>query len=574
MKTRSMENQPDYSFTARTDEEIDLRQVYSALRRRKSLIAKITAATVLLSGIYAFTKRPVWQGQFEIVLVSAQSPSSQATSLLQSNPGLANLIGASGGNEQLETEVEILESPSVLKPVFDFVKQQKQQRGIDTQDLRYANWLKENLTIELVKGTSVLELAYRDTDKDLVLPIIQKISDAYQDYSGRDRERGISQAIQYLDQQIKIYNQKSVRSLRAAQQYGIEQNLTALQGDGSDDAEIKNSLNIEAIRIAASNQIRNINEQLKLLNQLDDSPESLMYIGRNIPELASQGLPQILDEMDTRLALLRAKYTDQDDSIRRLIEKRRLLIDVFKRQTYGYLYAQRLGAQARLKAAERPKGVLIKYRELLRTATRDEATLTKLESERQILTLEQARKENPWELISNPTLLDTPVAPRKKYIVALGLLAGLVAGSGAALLVDRRTGLLYSEEELKSLMPCPLIKHLPAINGSEWTDAADLLAAGPLAQSPGNSAIALIPVGNIPNEKLQAFSAELRRALGGRELLVSTELRQTSRCATQLLLTSQGAVTRTQLSQLRQKLALQGMPLAGWVLLDPDLNLG
>ena len=138
--------------------------------------------------------------------------------------------------------------------------------------------------------------------------------------------------------------------------------------------------------------------------------------------------------MDTRLALLRSKYTEQDDSIRRLLEKRRLLIDVFKRQTYGYLYAQRSAAQARLKSAERPKGVLIKYRELLRTAARDEATLTKLESERQILALEQARKENPWELISNPTLLDTPVAPRKKRMVALGLLAGLVAGSGAALL--------------------------------------------------------------------------------------------------------------------------------------------
>ena len=298
-----------------------------------------------------------------------------------------------------------------------------------------------------------------------------------------------------------------------------------------------------------------------------------MYIGRNIPELGSQGLPQTLDEMDTRLALLRAKYTDQDDSIRRLLEKRRLLIEVFKRQTYGYLYAQRSAAQARLKAAERPKGVLVKYRELLRTAARDEATLTKLESERQILALEQARKEDPWELISNPTLLDTPVAPRKKRIVAIGLLAGLVAGSGAALLVDRRTGLVYSEDELKSLMPCPLIKHLPASNGNGWTDAADLLAAGPLAQSHGNSAIALIPIGNIPNEQLQAFGAELRRALGGRELMVSTDLRQTSRCATQLLLTSQGAATRTELSQLRQKLVLQGTPLAGWVLLDPDLNL-
>ena len=122
-----MENRPDFSSTTRTDDEIDLRQVYGALRRRKSLIAKITAVTVLLSGIHAFTRKPIWQGQFEIVLASAQSPSSQASSLLQSNPGLANLIGASGGNNQLETEVKILESPSVLKPVFDFVKQQKQR---------------------------------------------------------------------------------------------------------------------------------------------------------------------------------------------------------------------------------------------------------------------------------------------------------------------------------------------------------------------------------------------------------------------------------------------------------------
>ena len=316
-----------------------------------------------MTGLYTLIRKPVWEGQFEIVLASAQSSSSQIGSLLQSNPGLASLIGANDGNDQLETEVEILESPSVLKPVFDFVRQQKQQQGIDTQDWRYANWLKENLTIELVDGTSVLELAYRDTDKDLVLPVIQKISQAYQEYSGRDRKRGIKQAIQYLDQQIEIYGEKSIKSLRDAQEYGIEQNLTALQGEGTVDSDIKNSLNIEAIRITAANQIRNIDEQLKQLTQLKDNPEFLTYIGRTIPGLASQGLPQQLDEMDTRLALLRAKYTDQDDSIRRLIEKRRLIIEVFKKQTFGYLYAQRSAAQARLKSAERPKGVLIKYRE-------------------------------------------------------------------------------------------------------------------------------------------------------------------------------------------------------------------
>ena len=57
------------------------------------------------------------------------------------------------------------------------------------------------------------------------------------------------------------------------------------------------------------------------------------------------------------------------------------------------------------------------------------------------------------------------------------------------------------------------------------------------------------------------------------DLVFRTDLRQTSACATQLLLTAPGVATRTQLSQLSQKLALQGTPLAGWVLLDPELVL-
>ena len=437
---------------------------------------------------------------------------------------------------------------------------------------RFKNW-QSSLNIGLVKSTSVLELSYRDTDKKLVLPVIQKISTAYQAYSGRDRERGIEQGIEYLEKQIKLYNQKSLRSLRAAQEYGIEHDLTALKGDGTNDTEINSGLNIEAIRISAANKIRNVNEQLKAFDQLINKPEYLMYSARIIPELAAQKLPKELDEIDTRLALLRSKFTDQDESVQRLLARRRLLIEVLKRQTYGYLYAQRVDAQARLKAAERPKGVLIKYRELLRSAKRDEATLTKLEAERQILALEQARKEEPWELISTPTLLDIPVSPNKKRIVALGLLAGLIAGSGAALFIDLRKGLVYSEDELENLLPCRLIKHLPTINQGSWAIAADLLASGPLADTSVDSAIALIPVGKLDRYQLEAFSKELSRALNGRELIVSTDLRETSRCATQLLVTSPGVATRSQISQLCQALALQGSPLAGWVLIDPELNL-
>ena len=124
-----------------------------------------SALQLYFSRVYAFTRQPIWEGQFNIVL-SKQSAPSRSGELLQSNPNLAKLIGAGRVNNQLETEVEILESPSVLKPVFEFVKQKKRSQNINIEEWSYANWLKENLTIKLIKGTSVLELSYRDTDKE------------------------------------------------------------------------------------------------------------------------------------------------------------------------------------------------------------------------------------------------------------------------------------------------------------------------------------------------------------------------------------------------------------------------
>ena len=50
------------------DDEIDLRQVAAALGRQKKLIAAVAGAAVLLSGLYAITRKPVWEGQFQIVL--------------------------------------------------------------------------------------------------------------------------------------------------------------------------------------------------------------------------------------------------------------------------------------------------------------------------------------------------------------------------------------------------------------------------------------------------------------------------------------------------------------------------
>jgi uncharacterized protein involved in exopolysaccharide biosynthesis len=559
---------PSLPQPAPADDEIDLGQLAASLRRRWRLIAQVAGGTLLLSAVITLLQKPVWEGEFQIVLADpAKKQGGEAAQLLAQNPGLASLIGTGGGGkDSLETEVKILESPSVLKPVFDFVKTSKQRAGENVDRLRYADWLKDDLEIKLEKGTSVLNLSYRDTNKPLVLPVIDRISKAYQVYSGRDRERGLVRGVAYLDQQIEMYRLRAVASLRAAQGFAIEQDLTALDRRGKGDEEVLNSLNIEAIRVQAANEIRNVNEQLKQLRSLGSDPNTVMFQGLLIPELAAQGLPQRLNAIDNQLAFLRSKFTEREDSIRTLKQERSLLIGLLKTKAFGFLEAKRSAAQARLAAADRPKGVLIRYRELLRVAARDEATLNKLEDERRVLALEQARKPDPWQLISTPTLLDKPVSPSKGRNLALGLLAGLVLGSGAALVAERRSGRVFAREELEAALPGPLLARLDPAAPESWDATMALLASGPLASS---STVALIPVASQGEPELaEALQLALQQATPGAQVLNTSDLVAAGTCQAQLLVARPGAITRQQLDALRQQLQLQGRPSLGWLLLQ------
>ena len=95
------------SASSLAEDEIDLSQVAGALYRHRRLISIITGTTLVMSGIYAFTRQPVWKG-------SSRS-SSRIKNLLKLEvyPNLYQTINcsptlllSSGGSSQLQTEVK------------------------------------------------------------------------------------------------------------------------------------------------------------------------------------------------------------------------------------------------------------------------------------------------------------------------------------------------------------------------------------------------------------------------------------------------------------------------------------
>lgn len=458
------------------NELLNLVLIIKLVKRNKILISSLSIIFFIVGCLISLTIKRTWEGQFQIVLDSPKNNSS----LLEKIGGVEG-IGGNIKEQTISTNIEILQSPSVLMPVFDFFKNSIDNDSIE--DINFSGW-KKNLTIEKKRGTTVLDISYRDKEKSRIIPVLKEITFSYQKFSGRGKKRFQELKRNYLVDQIKLFKKKSSDSLREVQEFGInnslayqkfkpvssttdskfDQNNNNIKDRVSRDSLTSQSgilpnVGIENVRVQSANRIRRIDLQLKKIKELEDVGE-LQYMGSSIPELVEEGLPQSLRKIDEKLLDLRSKYTDRDIKVISLLEKRKLTINFLKERTIKYLEAEKLEAEALMESATRPKGVLLKYKELLRTASRDEITLINLEDQLRVLKLEEATLEDPWELITKPTLLKSPVAPPRKRIGLLSLIFGFGLGIAASFYKEKTSGKIHEIEELRKNLPIPIISQI------------------------------------------------------------------------------------------------------------------
>ena len=119
-----------------------------------------------------------------------------------------------------------------------------------------------------------------------------------------------------------------------------------------------------------------------------------------------------------------------------------------------------------MESATRPEDILIKYRKLLRDASRDERTLIELEEKYNFIKLESARTEDPWKLITNPTLKDAPVEPRKFKFISYGFIISSISGYLVAFLIEKRRGLVLEKFTIEKTLDTNIIDELNLKNKS------------------------------------------------------------------------------------------------------------
>ena len=110
------------NFSESNESDFNFPLILSSIYRRKKSFIVVAFSIFLLSGIYASVKKSVWEGTFQIVLKKNEKKDT-LSSLINTRSPISLLANKSSINK-LNTEILILQSPSILKPVYDYVKKE------------------------------------------------------------------------------------------------------------------------------------------------------------------------------------------------------------------------------------------------------------------------------------------------------------------------------------------------------------------------------------------------------------------------------------------------------------------
>tara|TARA_B100000212_G_scaffold279303_1_gene219082 strand:+ start:25681 stop:27228 length:1548 start_codon:yes stop_codon:yes gene_type:complete len=501
------------------EDEIDLLKLFKILFKKKNFILISTIISIIIGYLSFKTRQPVWQGQFDIVLKNNSSKNSNLNPLEAINSQIISQFTGKGSLD-LKTEVEILKSQSILIPIYDFVINEKFKDNRDFSPPTFEVW-KKSLNIKLSRGTSVLNIKYIDSNKSLIKPVLNNIAIAYREYSNKDRNQGLRKGINYLEKQKEKMTLASKESFIKLQDYELKNNLGNLDGiiplNNSTGIIPNQSLNSQSINHGALFK-----------------PSS--RFGGNFNQLYQ------LESLLVRKSALLKPNSSQIINLKNQIEQLK-------------------------NSLARPSKIILEHRSLTRNALRDEELLINIEAQLEKLKIDLARQEEPWELISNPTLLNKPISPnRNKSIFFGGIIGGLIS-SVLVLIYYKYEDKIDNREYFEKLIPYKFIKTLLLNEYPTWQNYIKFLIDF-YAKSTPNDNFGFLLISDKNSEKFKSMNQVLNEKYTADKLVISNLLADLENCEQIFLVVEPNVISVKRFNYLLEDLIIFNKNILGWIYID------
>lgn len=544
------------------NDEILYKDIANFFIRNARKLVTILGIGLSISLIYTLRLKNVWQGEFQIVLDNEES-NLRSTAKLPD----ANFDFLVKNNSSLNTQIEILKSQSILMPIYNsFILREKNQSKNKVNSFR--GW-KKNLDIDLIIGTNVLNIKYKNTDKDSILPILYDISKVYQKYSTENLNNELTKGINYLNNQIKIYRQKSNISYENAQKFALENDLQVVSSSPSvllnnlNNPIPNNNLNFRDQRIESAKKKRLFYQIAQYFEDDDSDNEKLLYLAIN-NGLVENSLLEELSNIQSKINSSKDFFTDNYSVIKNLERQREALLEIIKKKSLKTILARIDLADAVIESTKRPDGVYIKSTRLNNEYLRDSYTLLDLESQLKLIKLEKAKEPEPYKLITNPTLLDRKIAPSKSRVL---LFHGLFWITFTILYIyfeEKIKDTLYSPKEIQNLVPYYLLEKIPSNYSEKWDDYLYTISNFYFK----NSKIEILKLGDFDEQLSDLFLSKLKSINPDIEIKIINNISEVNYNNNLVLLIQSGMIKREELVNFKRRFEYGEFNIMGWILFE------
>ncbi|MEQ8962503.1 MAG: exopolysaccharide transport family protein, partial [Coleofasciculus sp. C2-GNP5-27] len=482
-----------YELVETEDDKLDLRKILAVARRRALVIAGM--AIVVTSGIVTkvLQQTPNYEGKFQL-LVGSVSGKDQFDQISES---LNQSSGVQTNSIDYDTQIQVLWSPQVMTPIVEQIQSRYPEFDYNT--------LRHQLAINQLQETKILEVRYQDSDPEKIQFILEQIATGYVNYSFSEQQTSTRQGIEFVEEQLPQL-QGRVDTLQQKLQR-FRQNNTLVDPDSQGQVLTNRVSAIVQQRQDTQTQLdeaRTLARKLQSqLGELGLSPEQAIAASALSEAPRYQQLLNQLTEIESQIASESARFTEESPTIQALREKQQNLLPLLSQEASTVLGAKtstvpenpeslaspsslrsiltqqlvettnqintlevRAGAIAKAERlmSQQLKSLAVvarQYTDLQRELKVATESLNRFLAVRETLQIEAAQKTLPWQLIAKPQQPQTPISPNIPHGIALGAVAGLLAGAGAGFLAEKLDKVFHSAEELKEKTGLAVLGTIP-----------------------------------------------------------------------------------------------------------------
>ncbi|MEN9878459.1 MAG: hypothetical protein RLZZ158_1498 [Cyanobacteriota bacterium] len=463
------------------DDEIDLRELWRALKRRRRVVGTTFAAVLLMSGLvtaYQRMFRPVYEGNFQLLITDPISDENKSSNGGAGDLGGDSMIEALARNStksDIPTLIEVLRSPMLLAPIASNFNTTAEKLAAQITISTGGSKQKE--------AEGVLTVTLTDREPTQAQALLQSLKTDYLNYSLKQRQQRLSDGLRFLDRQapalqaktgelqaqLAVFRQKYNQLLPTEEGTAQKVEITSLQ------TQVR-ELQTEQLRLQSMRQ--SIQAGRLTARSFQDNAG-----GSNAVGAGNQGVnvtvsnPSLLEQLtkvEEQLAEARAKYRQDSPTVRSLTARRDQLLPLLKGKELDAVDAglamngTKLSAvqgqvQELTKNFQKQPELIKQYEALNQKLTIAQENLAGFIKARENFQLEIAQRTVPWQVIAPAQINPNPVKPSVPRNLALGAVLGLVAGAGAGLLRDRMDHVFHHPGEVQQDIQQPLLGHIPHV---------------------------------------------------------------------------------------------------------------